>query len=570
MQTSPASTSPPRISPTDALAAGAGLLLPTVFSPAVASPFFSPKAAVLLVTTLASVPLLPGAWRRSRAATTAAACFLAAGLVGAILSPRPTLALVGLYNLGTGWIFMLALVALWNLGLQLRDRGRSLFTSCLITAILVNAAVGVLQVAFDLSAFNLALYDGRASGLVGNPVHLAALLAGGVPLLGAIYRRRPILVGPGVVLVGAAVSAAGGRAGLLLAVLGLVATGLSNRPRHTVTLVALFALGLGLGGALGRTSGPATATVDERLDVGVTGGDLAPRLDAWRHAPASIRRHPLVGAGPGQFRAATVADRTLRTGRLVPDDYFLDAHNLVVEYATTTGLLGVAALLAWLALLVRRASGPLLSFGLLVLGSHLIQPQAASTTPVAFLALGAAAASPALAPMRRRLSMTGLAVAGTLAAGVLLVGDHRLRLAQRDFSLEHGRAAVRMLPPWPQPATTLGRIHTFDAHPDRNPAAGAAARRWLSVAARRDPRSPALWNDLADLEYVSGLNNEARRHYLLANRLDPWSVRALNGLGEVALTTGDDARAARYFKQVQRIVPGDPNARTRLRELAVG
>lgn len=572
MELTPTLKSTRRISPTDALAAGAGLLLPTVFSPSVAAPFFSPKAAVLLVTTLAAAPLLIGAWQRSRAATMAAAAFLTTGLLSAVLSQRPVLALAGLYNLGTGWFFMLGLVVLWSLGIQLGERGRALFTTCLFTAVVVNAAVAVLQVTFDLSAVNLPRFDGRASGLVGNPVHLSALLAGGVPVIGSVFRRHPILTGPAVVLIGAAVSAAGGRAGLLLAVLGLVATAttaLSARPRHTAALVTLFALGLVMGVALGRTSGSATATVDERLQVGVSGGDLATRLDAWQQSTKSIGRHPLVGAGPGQFRAATVSDRTLETGRLIPDNYFLDAHNLVVEYATTTGLLGVAALLAWLALLVRRASGPLLFFGLLVLGSHLIQPQAVSTTPLAFLALGAASASPlGLSPMRWRRLTAGLIAVGTAAAGVLLLGDYRLRLAQRDFSLDHGRAALRVLPPWPQTTTTLGRIYTFGAHPDRNPAASATAQRWLRAAAERDPRSPALWNDLADLEYVSRLSTKARMHYVLALTLDPWSVRALNGLGEVALAAGEDAQAARYFRDVQRIVPDHPNARARLRELA--
>lgn len=576
IEMAPTLRSTSRISPTDALAAGAGLLLPTVFSPSVAAPFFSPKAAVLLVTTLAAAPLLVGAWQRSRPATMAAAAFLTAGLLSAVLSQRPVLALTGLYNLGTGWFFMLGLVVLWSLGLHLGDRGRALFTTCLVTAIVVNATVAVLQVTFDLSAVNLPRFDGRASGLVGNPVHLSALLAGGVPLLGPVFRRRPLLVGPAVVLVGAAVSAAGGRAGLLLAVVGLVATAttaLSARPRHTAAFVTLFSLGLIMGVALGRTSGTATATVDERLQVGVSGGDLAARLDAWEQSTKSIGRHPLVGVGPGQFRAATVADRTFETGRLIPDNYFLDAHNLVVEYATTTGVLGVAALLAWFALLVRRASGPLLFFGLLVLASHLIQPQALSTTPLAFLALGAASASPLAlsplgpSPMQWRRLTAGLVAVGMAAAGVLLLGDYRLRLAQRDFSLDHGRAALRALPPWPQTATTLGRIYTFGAHPDRNPVASAAARRWLLAAAERDPRSPALWNDLADLEYVSRLSTEARMHYRLALTLDPWSVRALNGLGEVALAAGDDAQAARYFRDVQRIVPDHPNARARLREL---
>ena len=166
-------------------------------------------------------------------------------------------------------------------------------------------------------------------------------------------------------------------------------------------------------------------------------------------------RHPLLGTGPGQFRAATSRLRTVAIARAeTPDRLYVDAHNLVVEFATTTGLLGLAALLAWLLLASRRASGPLLGFALAVLAAHLLEPQSVRTTPMALLALGAAGPTLAIAPLRRvGRAATAMLAALALAGGArLLAGDFHLKFAQDEVARRLGdgddcehRRSVRFL-----------------------------------------------------------------------------------------------------------------------------
>ena len=50
-------------------------------------------------------------------------------------------------------------------------------------------------------------------------------------------------------------------------------------------------------------------------------------------ATHAIRDHPVLGAGPGRFLAATGKYQTLKlTNADVLDQQFVDAHNIIVEY----------------------------------------------------------------------------------------------------------------------------------------------------------------------------------------------------------------------------------------------
>ena len=546
----------------DVVAPAAALLLPTIYSPAVAAPFFSPKAAVLLVSAAAALPVVLGLARRWRLLAPAWA-FVAIAGVSSLAATRPALAVAGHYNLGTGWLFLAALAALWCLGLGLTTGGRDHVVDALVGAIALNGVVAAAQVAFDLSDLGIGLYGERAPGLLGNPVHLSALTAGALPLLVLTSRFTVAARLAGTAVFGASLACAGGRVGVALAVVGLAFVARACSWRTTLLVAAALALGATMGSALARESG--TTGVADRAEVDVRGGDLGPRLRTWSRAGEAVRRDPLIGAGPGQFRAATVQDRTLAVSRLIPDNYFLDAHNLVIEYAVTTGIAGLAALATWLVVAFRRGRGPLAIFAGIVLLSHLAQPQGLGTTPVAFLALGAAGLlGLPTARARAGFSIVG-GLLGAVAAATLLLGDARLLRAQRDFDRDQGVTALRQLPPWPQTATTLGRIETFAAHPERNPEASVRAQGWLRLAADRDPASPALWNDLGDLAYVSRWNDEAREHYEQARRLDRWSVRALNGLADVAEADGDTAAARRYSRLALLVDPTDGKAREHLR-----
>ena len=92
-----------------------------------------------------------------------------------------------------GFLFVAACVATWALGRTARGRTRFVEVA-LVAGATVNAAVAWLQVSTDLGVEGLGLFEGRAQGLMGNPVFLAALCAGGLWLVLARERQaaRPL------------------------------------------------------------------------------------------------------------------------------------------------------------------------------------------------------------------------------------------------------------------------------------------------------------------------------------------------------------------------------------------
>jgi tetratricopeptide (TPR) repeat protein len=262
------------------------------------------------------------------------------------------------------------------------------------------------------------------------------------------------------------------------------------------------------------------------------------RLRAWASAGHAIGDHPLLGSGPGRFRAATSAYRDLALVHAEgADRRFIDAHNLAVEYATTTGLLGVAALAAWLFAACRRARGPL-------------------------LALGAAGRVDVVPLGRARAGATALLVVVALAAaGRLIFGDFELDQARLDFRASAARAAVRALPPWPEPADLASRVALYRSITTHAPDARREALRWSGAATRRDPTDPTAWSDLGEAQLYFGEAAPAERSFRRALRWDPWSVRALNGLANAALARGDRLGARRALQRSLLADPHQTNAR---------
>src|SRR5262249_597788 len=87
----------------------------------------------------------------------------------------------------------------WAAGVSVPIRDRRLVEQALVIGALCNCAVGVLQAGADLSGLHLALVDGHASGLLGNPAHLGPIAAGPLALLPPPPQRggpRPGPAGP--------------------------------------------------------------------------------------------------------------------------------------------------------------------------------------------------------------------------------------------------------------------------------------------------------------------------------------------------------------------------------------
>src|SRR5205807_4236135 len=151
--------------------------------------------------------------------------------------------------------------------------------------------------------------------------------------------------------------------------------------------------------------------------------------------------------------------RTLRLAHERPRLFF-DAHNLVVEYLVTTGVVGGLLFVAWAGFALHAAGWQtaLGGFAVLVLAVHLVEPQNAGLTPLAFLALGAAGAVERGVVARGVSAVHVLAVPLALAlAAVMLVGSWDFRQAALRRDLAASRFARDWLPPWPE--TALGTAH---------------------------------------------------------------------------------------------------------------
>jgi hypothetical protein len=558
----------------------AGLLLGAL--PGAFAVFWSPKAA--LVLTMAGpglVALVVAAVARDRAAW-AGLGFLAVAGLATLLSPSPLLALTGLYNEGTGLLFLVAVVGAWAFGRRLGAPARALLAAVLLGAAAVNAVMVWLQMS---SAFHGGLFltvDGRGLGLLGNPVHATGFLVGATALAAELMPGRATApadvpaadpargpdgstgagaLAPGtqqlvllvlVAVYASAVQLTGGRIGLVLLVLVAVRALVRLRMRRTALVVAAAVIGI----VVATAAFPAGSGAAGRL-AGSGSSTLSGRIDRWELAGPAVAARPVLGIGPGLYRRATSPHDTAAAARAYgADSLNRDAHDLFVQIVVTTGIVGLLAFGLWLALAARGARGPLAWFVLFGAASLLFQPSFVGLTPVLALALGAAAPRPA-----RRFGRAGTAVAVVFALigagfGVLLVrGDIVLADAARDHAVGRARAATRALPLWPEPALTRAQIEVTAATRAGRPVPWAAVAAAARDAARRDPSDPAAWIVLGGAEQARGHQASAARAYETARRWNPESTAALAALARMADRDGDTSRVRRLCADLHAVNP---------------
>ena len=549
----------------DLIAATTSFLLPVAYLPLVEAPFWSPKAAVLLPAAAVGLTRLAALHRtRLRDATRAGVAFGLVASVSAALSDDVDQAVFGLYNFGTGALFVWALVGMWALGASVTEAGRQRVVAGLVGGIALSAAVGILQVVVDLGIPSLGSpIDDRATGLAGNPVHLAAL-AVGVLGLAALQRGTSRRWLAAVAVSALVIQLTGSRFAVLMVAIVVAATLLTAGRRRAAAVLVCAGLGFAVGYGVAWSTDDTSSGTERVLALSSSGGGITARSETWLSARHAFVERPLVGVGPGRFHAGVTQHRTLALARSEgPDRLFVDAHNIVVEHVVTTGLLGVASFLAFLgtAVAAARRDRALMAFALGIGCLHLVQPQSFGTTPLIFLALGVATSGMHHAPRVSGPQRASAATAGLLGLGlgaVLLVGDANLHRARTDFSDASSRAAVRLLRPFPEPAVVRARLFLFESLGERGGTALDEALRWRRTAIDRLPLIPAVWNQLAEEELADGRLDSALAHFSRAVALDPWSVRGLNGLVATNLELGDEAAARRAADRSLLVVARQP------------
>jgi len=615
-----------------------------------------PEMAAALLLGVPGIPLLVaravgrhgGRPPAERWAARALVGWLAVGLTSALLSLRPALALVGGFNQGTGWVFMVILAGAWALGTTLGATGRRLVGSALVAGAVANGVVALVQMFVGLSRIGLPSFgNGQPLGFQGNPVFLGGIEVGAFAIVAARFADRPRRSWLPGLLIALTIGAAGERMSMLGALVVALAVpawswwqrthrhasahegqpgapagecrpwrGLRPRwPGPTCSAVVFGVLGVvAIGGGTLLPLIRSTSVLDRQLSESAE-GTFGDRLHAWFEGARALLQHPLLGAGPGQFRAATSALFPAWFVRTHPGEVFTDAHNIVVEYAVTTGVVGVVLLAAWAAMALWGRSGALFGFVLAAGVVELIEPLNPVLTPLIFLAVGGASSS-AWLPRRRRRTVpvqpaplevgaglspagstgvlpggsTGVSTAGSTAptgsgpgryrralvlatvsaavvagllAADLLVGTQALATAQSERLVAADGPAWRaatladdLLAPWPEPAQQLALIASTGRAASRSaPLPLAVAARWDQIGAERDPSDSPLWASLAGVDMRLGRLSAAARADLMALHWYPWDAEALEQQGLLALARHDRTRARYWFERLVVVQP---------------
>ena len=537
----------------------AGLLM-VMWSPSVYATSWAPKAALALLVIGPGLAALVVTARSGDRAAIAGSAFLVVAAVSAALSPAPRLALVGLYNHGTGWLFVAAVVGMWSLGRRASAESARLLGSVVLLAAFVNAAMAWLQVSRNFNGDLFALVDGRPPALLGNPVHASALFLGAFAIVAERWRterrrtepsRETSMVLLGLALLFAsALEIAGGRIGLGVLALSLLC--LAFRIRW---LAIPMAIAVAVGVVLALWVAPDDSGAASRV---AASGESAfsGRIERWKLAESAFTERPILGEGPGLYRRATSPHNTAAAARAFGSDRLnIDAHNVFVEYLVTTGALGALAFAGWLVFASRGARGELAWFAAFGAVSLLLEPQFVGLTPVLALALGAAKSGPPLRMPRVVTVMAGLAVVVSLVVGVVFIrGDVLLRRTAVELNPSAGRSATRALPVWPEPAVLESRAYKYVAISRRRASARHDTIAAERVAHGRDPSDTGVSLGLANLELADGTRVRARAAFADALRWDPYSVQALIGTASFAATDGDDATAHRLCARAREVV----------------
>ncbi len=572
------------------------------FSPKVNSVTFTPKYAVLLLfAAVGIVPLdrLVTAPSPLRWPARAAVAFLAVALVSALVSPSPNMGFFGLYLWGTGWLFWLGAAGAFAIGASLGPKERRWLLAGLLVGSVGNALVAVFQIVRNLPTPGLNLYDGnQAQGLLGNPIHLEALLLGGLALVLGRACRSPLHWGAVVLMLAVGLEFTFERFAIAVLVLLVLYALYAYGARRGGAFALLIGAGYGiayLGGGSGLGSRVASGTGETTFGV---------RLRVWLQGAHYVLHHPLLGVGPGQLRTAMDSSATLSFfQRVLVGRLLTDAHDVFVEVGVTTGLLGLACFLAWLFGAARMAARcAFLGFAAAMLAVGLVEPINIAILPLAFLALGAATAvrsrpegvqegaarqpadgqlmhghgpRPKDRAIRIASISTIVAIALALFLGVTMVaGDAYMFRGTnfapgQPFNLAAARDANLLLPYWPDSALEISQIEAFDSL-SRVPTASsdlAAARRWTAIAVRRDSHSPQLWTLLADADVELKAYGRARTEYYRALSCDKWFTQALQGLGQLAGIAHNWNEAASFYQRALTTASRDAHLAAPIRAL---
>jgi O-antigen ligase len=204
-----------------------------------------------------------------------------------------------------------------------------------IRALITSAVAGATAAGAGAIYSLLAGGAARATGPLADPNDLAFVLVMAVPLLVAV-RRGPLAVLAAVVLVGgaAATFSRGGALALAAAVVWLLA-----RRALSVRVLGVALAGIAVAVVIAtQVAGPALSrALHEKSFIAESNVDT--RELRWQAAARMLTDHPVLGVGPGGFRAEYAG----ASHNAEIDEQTPVAHNMFLEVAAELGLPAFAA-----------------------------------------------------------------------------------------------------------------------------------------------------------------------------------------------------------------------------------
>jgi len=531
-----------------------------------------------------------------------ALAFLVWAAVSASLATGTTLAFFGLFASQTGWFFFLLMAGAWAISTRLSPDDRTLLELAIIAGATCNGAFSFVELHINTASIGLPLYPESLQpvGTLGNPVSVGALLAAALALVTPRFVRSPLIWSPVVLLLGLGLGACGERLPVILAIAFLVGALLlvGHQARRSgqrkisstwralwpTVLLTLISLGTVVVGSV--TSG-AQGGVINYAGSASSYSTFGARLDLWDASWHVALHRPVLGYGPDHFQLATQAhySSSLVHDEVINAEQFLtfaDGHNFMIELAVTVGFVGLFLFLGWLFFSLRRRSGPLVVFALILLATELAEPLHPVITPLAFIALGAAAAKGTdsgraqrdRSPLSREPSefwrrwwagphLLGvgswvLAMLAIIPAVLLVLGDTTLVSGEASNPLSptaraYASTAETLLSPWAPPAQFLAVLDERSEPPKL-----ARAVHWAQVAVSRDPANTAVLTELSGLEFSNGDFQAGRRAAAMAVRARPWDVLGLDLLGAADQVEGRTAQARRLYRESLSVYSNQP------------
>lgn len=489
---------------------------------------------------LAGLMVLVAAPNRRRVilASLASVCILAAALAsGAFVSTLPR----ALDDLALLWL----LLSIASTRIPVR-----VIVAGLVGSAVAPALVGLLEQWVELPWL---LEATRPASFFGGRNAAGEFVAAVIPLaaaapLGRMGKLRPLALG----ILTAFVVTTRCRAAWVGLALGLCLAVLRMDWRRRIMALAPVALAAGLAAA--ATPGPqihwrAKSPYADSLRS-IRPAALHGRLVTWANAMAMIAAHPLLGVGPGRFRATypEYSQATAPDPSYSVDIQIEEPHNEALRFVCELGIPG--ALLFALAASPRRRAGR-------------------SSVRTLGLVGGALALFPPA-----MVSVTFLSPAACVAAAICLGLLDRARLPRRPSA----RARPSHFVP---SAVVLVAVLAIDVAEVVSSRFMLLGERALASGALRSAAEQFAWATLCcgatpaqlRLAEVAAQSGDTRRCREVARQIlasDPLSLHALHFRARCSEEMGDLAEAAAAYKRALSILPTDPIARFGLRQLSSG